>query len=226
MKFSGFKEVSNWASRVPLHWWFVRLSVLMAVAGGCSRVPTDHHALPATETKPTTVATARHPVHIRTPKGPPAVDSGLRDQAGNAITVSCQHCHATRPPNRESRATVDLDQFHQGLRLNHGRQACVACHNPLDGYASLHLADGKAVDFAEVMSVCAQCHGPQYRDYQHGSHGGMNGYWDLSQGPRKRNNCIDCHDPHAPQFPKVQPAPGPQHPALPTSSASKAPTHE
>jgi hypothetical protein len=225
MKLPEFKEMNSWASRVPLHWWFVRLIVLLIVVGGCSRVATDHHA-PPPDTKPTTVTAAHHPVHIRTPKGPPVVDSGLRDQAGKAITVSCQHCHTTRPHDRESSATADLDQFHQGLRFNHGRQACVACHNPLDGYGSLHLADGKAVDFADVMTLCAQCHGPQYRDYQHGSHGGMNGYWDLSRGPRQRNNCIDCHDPHAPQFPRVQPAPGPQHPTLPTSSSSKAPTHE
>ena len=218
--------MNSWASRVPLHWWFVRLILLSTAAGGCSRVATDYQASPPTETEPIKVATAHHPVHIRTPKGPPAVDSGLRDQAGKAITVSCQHCHATRPPNRESRATVDLDQFHQGLRLNHGRLACVACHNPSDGYASLHLADGKTVDFADVMTLCAQCHGPQYRDYQHGSHGGMNGHWDLSRGPRQRNNCIDCHDPHAPQFPLVQPAPGPPRPTSSASSASKAPTHE
>jgi hypothetical protein len=56
-----------------------------------------------------------------------------------------------------------------------------------------------------VMDLCGQCHGPQARDYAHGAHGGMTGYWDLSRGPRERNNCIDCHDPHAPAFPKVRP---------------------
>ncbi len=218
--------MNNGASRVPLHCWSFRLIVLLAAAGGCSKVATDDHASPAVKTQPTSVASAHYPVHIRTPQGAPTVESGLRDEAGEAITVSCQHCHATRPPNRESRATADLDQFHQGLRLNHGQLACVACHDPLGGYGNLRLADGKAVEFAEVMTLCAQCHGPQYRDYQHGSHGGMNGYWDLSRGPRQRNNCIDCHDPHAPQFPRVQPAPGPRHPSLSNSSPSHAPNHD
>jgi hypothetical protein len=59
------------------------------------------------------------------------------------------------------------------------------------------------------MTLCAQCHGPQFRDYQHGAHGGMSGFWDLSKGGRTRNNCIDCHDPHAPKYPTVTPARGP-----------------
>jgi formate-dependent nitrite reductase cytochrome c552 subunit len=59
------------------------------------------------------------------------------------------------------------------------------------------------------MQLCAQCHGPQYRDYRHGAHGGMAGHWDLAKGGRVRNNCIDCHDPHSPKYPTVRPAGGP-----------------
>jgi hypothetical protein len=33
----------------------------------------------------------------------------------------------------------------------------------------------------------------------------MNGHWDLTKGGRIRNNCINCHDPHHPKFPLVQP---------------------
>jgi hypothetical protein len=62
----------------------------------------------------------------------------------------------------------------------------------------------------DAMTLCAQCHGPQFRDYQNGSHGGMNGHWDLSRGPRLRNHCVDCHDPHVPQVLPVHPAPGPK----------------
>jgi hypothetical protein len=50
------------------------------------------------------------------------------------------------------------------------------------------------------MALCAQCHGTQKRDYDHGAHGGMRGYWDLKRGPRERNHCVSCHDPHAPKF--------------------------
>ena len=69
------------------------------------------------------------------------------------------------------------------------------------------------------MTLCAQCHGPQFRDYQHGAHGGMTGYWDLTKGGRMRNNCIDCHDPHAPKYPTVTPGPRPERP-LPDAEAA------
>jgi hypothetical protein len=102
-----------------------------------------------------------------------------------------------------------LAGIHGGLNGVHGKLACVSCHNPAKGYDSLRLADGKSLPFTEVMALCAQCHGPQFRDYEHGAHGGMTGHWDLSRGGRERNNCIHCHDPHAPKYPTVAPARGP-----------------
>jgi len=154
-----------------------------------------------------------HPVVIRSapqlkPIEAKLVEGGLHQS--DSTTVGCATCHATRPANRRNRSTEDLDQFHQGLKLNHGRLACVACHDSQDGYAALHLADGTAVAFADTMQLCAQCHGTQFRDYQHGSHGGMTGYWDRTRGPRERNHCLHCHDPHAPQIAVVQPVAGPR----------------
>ena len=70
---------------------------------------------------------------------------------------------------------------------------------------ALRLADGTRLDFPDVMTLCAQCHGPQMTDYGHGAHGGMTGFWDKSRGPQEKLNCIDCHLPHTPQFPKMQP---------------------
>ncbi len=49
-------------------------------------------------------------------------------------------------------------------------------------YDSLQLADGHRVEFTDVMTLCGQCHGPQMKDFNHGVHGGLNGYWDLSRG--------------------------------------------
>lgn len=149
-----------------------------------------------------------HPVVIRSAPQLKSIKARL-DQS-DSTTVGCATCHATRPANRRNRSTEDLDQFHQGLKLNHGRLTCVACHDSQDGYAALHLADGTAVAFADTMQLCAQCHGTQFRDYQHGSHGGMTGYWDRTRGPRERNHCMHCHDPHAPQIAVVQPVAGPR----------------
>lgn len=151
----------------------------------------------------------RHPVWIRQPRAEILVDSGRLDAQGEPIMVSCATCHDTRDPVVATNDATHLDQFHQGLRYDHGKLSCLSCHHA-DDYNRLKLSDGRAIDFSASMKLCAQCHGPQHRDYQNGSHGGMTGYWDLSRGPRQRNSCIDCHDPHHPAYPKVLPVFPPQ----------------
>jgi hypothetical protein len=157
--------------------------------------------MPAPEPRP---ATARHPVIINPGPAAPRVDTGLRDATGAAITASCTTCHATRAPDPSNRSGADLDQFHQGLVFAHGTLACLSCHNGAD-YDALRLASGARVPYEDLMELCAQCHAAQARGYAQGTHGGMRGYWDLTRGPRFRNTCTDCHDPHAPAFPRMQP---------------------
>lgn len=163
----------------------------------------SHEAPPHSDASPTT-STHRYPVTIHRPAGPPRVAVDTRDVFGNPATVACANCHSIRTPDPDNRTPSDLDEFHLGMTFAHGTTACLSCHNP-NNYDTLRLADGTAVEYPDVMTLCAQCHGPQYRDYQHGAHGGMNGYWDLTRGPRIRNNCVDCHDPHAPAFPRMIP---------------------
>ncbi|MFT5303079.1 MAG: hypothetical protein ACI814_003897 [Mariniblastus sp.] len=148
--------------------------------------------------------TFKYAVTIRKPDGPPRVLTGQVDSAGEEITIACSTCHATRHPNFENKTVADLDEFHRTLKLAHGTVSCLSCHNSED-YDALKLADGTKVEFTDVMTLCAQCHGPQMTDYEHGAHGGMNGHWDLNRGPQTKNNCVDCHQPHAPKFPKMQP---------------------
>ena len=145
-----------------------------------------------------------HPVTIRRPAGPPMVDSGEKDAHGQPVMVACATCHDTRTPDFKTHDAAELDEFHQSMKYHHGAQTCLSCHNAAD-YGTLKRADGRPLEYADSMQLCAQCHGPQFRDYQNGSHGGMTGYWDLKQGPRERNHCTDCHDPHAPRYPLVMP---------------------
>jgi hypothetical protein len=161
------------------------------------------------ETAAPPVAGPRHAVEIRKPAGPPVFHTGIKDASGKSVTMACAECHKTREPNPENRLGRPMALFHQDLKGPHGNLTCVSCHNPADRTATLRLADGTALPYTEVMQLCAQCHGPQYRDYEHGAHGGMTGYWDLSKGGRTRANCIDCHNPHAPKYQPVQPARGP-----------------
>lgn len=154
---------------------------------------------------------------VRRPHGPPTIQLTQPDPQGRVGKIACSTCHSTRDPDFANRVPTDLDQFHQGMPMVHGTLSCYSCHNP-DDADTLRLADTTTVEYADVMTLCAQCHGKQMTDYQHGAHGGMNGYWDLNQGPRTRNNCVDCHDPHVPKFPSMKPTFKPRDRFLDASS--------
>jgi hypothetical protein len=186
---------------------FALLGVVLCGAGA-AYVSTRGERRPTGAAAPQTPE-ARYAVVIRKPAGPPVFHVGTKDANGKSVTMACAECHKTRQPNAENRLGRPMAFFHQDLKGAHGNLSCVACHNPSDGNATLRFADGTALPYTEVMQLCGQCHGPQYRDYQHGAHGGMTGYWDLSKGGRTRANCIDCHTPHAPKYQPVQPAKGP-----------------
>jgi len=156
-------------------------------------------------------------VRIRRPAGPPPVNTGMTNANGEAIVFACNMCHAARPANGEARLGVKLTEFHQGVSGSHGNLTCISCHDSQQGYQALRLADGKSIAYPDVMLLCAQCHGLQYRDYRHGCHGGMTGHWDLTRGERSRKNCIDCHNPHTPHSPVVEPAKGPNDRFLSTT---------
>lgn len=122
------------------------------------------------------------------------------DALGNRMRVTCVTCHSARPPRTEPvERPEDLKEFHTGLTFRHGSNSCASCH--VHGAPdALHLADGSRIPMVEAMTLCGQCHGPQLRDYKAGAHGGMSGHWDTGSGPRLRNHCVDCHDPHTPKF--------------------------
>jgi hypothetical protein len=137
--------------------------------------------------------------------GAPKVAAGVLDYHGQAVALDCATCHATREPNLDNGVEGRKPtEFHQGLVYAHGGRSCLSCH-AADDYDSLRLADGRKLAFAQGQMLCAQCHGPQARDYLNGSHGGMNGHWDQTKGGRTRRTCTDCHDVHAPAYPLLQP---------------------
>jgi hypothetical protein len=142
------------------------------------------------------------PVIVRKLSGPPLIELHGVDPQGRTGQVACSTCHSIREPNFENVTAETLDEFHQRMTFEHGKITCYACHDPKNADA-LRLADGKAIGFEEAMVLCSQCHASQATAFAHGAHGGMNGFWDLSRGPQLKNNCIDCHDPHSPAFPKM-----------------------
>lgn len=163
--------------------------------------PQSEHAGASNESRSTI---GEHPHFVNRPDGPPRVNTGMLDDLGRPVTVSCASCHANMEPNFATRSSEQLEEFHRGLHFNHGNMSCLTCHNA-NNYNALRLADGREIAYENVQTMCAQCHAPQARDFDRGAHGGMTGYWDRTRGPRHRKNCIDCHDPHGPAFPHMIP---------------------
>lgn len=170
------------------------MSVGLAIpATGCNRPD-------LTQTRPAPSASVEpQAVEIHIPDRLFGVPTGRTNALGKEERAACVTCHSLRRPERLPTSTAELDEFHQGLQFDHGPLVCSMCH-VIGAQDTLHLADSTLIPMQDAMRLCAQCHGPQYRDYQHRSHGGLNGYWDRSQGAQVRNHCIDCHDPHIPRF--------------------------
>lgn len=153
---------------------------------------------------PVSVATpvaawATDPTPVRQPKlVPQYVVAGF--------TYNCSDCHDVLPSPRETDRVLTQ---HTEIVLKHGiNTRCFNCHHRTNRDAFVDDL-GQEIPWDQPQLLCAKCHGPVYRDWQHGSHGRTNGYWDPAQGPQSRRKCIECHDPHQPPFPPMRPAPGP-----------------
>lgn len=131
----------------------------------------------------------------------------LRPEYSQAVyTYRCSDCHKIIPSPAETTRTLTQ---HREIDLQHGiNTRCFNCHHRTNRDAFVDDYGGE-IPWNQPQLVCAKCHGPVYRDWQHGSHGRTNGYWDVARGEQTRRRCIECHDPHHPPFPSMVPAPGP-----------------
>lgn len=123
-----------------------------------------------------------------------------------AFTYRCSECHRAVPVAHA--AGHELTN-HMGIHLAHGiNSRCLNCHHAVNREAFVDDY-GEEIPWDQPQLLCARCHGPVYRDWQHGSHGRINGYWDTSRGEQVRLKCVRCHDPHQPPFAPLPSAPGP-----------------
>src|SRR5512133_89695 len=150
-------------------------------------------------------------------KTPPRQIVGL-NLVRNGWTYNCMECHkllkaqwhyieagplAISSPDQ----TVGVLNEHKNIRLDHGNNRfCLNCHHPTNRNAFVDY-DGAEIAQADVVLLCAKCHGPTYRDWKAGVHGRRNGFWNASMGEQTRLRCIQCHDPHQPKFRPMQPLP-------------------
>lgn len=143
------------------------------------------------------------------------------------FTYRCSDCHRVIVSPAETYRPLFQ---HTEILLNHGiNTRCFNCHH-LTNRDAFADDSGNPIPWDQPQLLCAKCHGPVYRDWQHGAHGRLNGFWDKTRGPQTRRRCIECHDPHTPPFPPMTPAPGPHtlrmHPGIPTDpSRHAAETH-
>lgn len=127
------------------------------------------------------------------------------------FTYDCSDCH--RLFNSPPETTRVLTQ-HTHIALDHGiNDRCFNCHHRTNRDAFVDDY-GREIPFDQPQLLCGKCHGPVYRDWLNGAHGRTSGYWDTSKGPQVRRKCIECHDPHAPSFAPMKPAPGPNTPRM------------
>ncbi|TNE89022.1 MAG: hypothetical protein EP330_12540 [Deltaproteobacteria bacterium] len=193
-------------------------AALLAMLSGCDHGFRD----PSREFGPEVSDDApMHRVEIHHPTTLGVADTPVTDAAGRPIGVACETCHGPTPDLSWAASPERPESFHEAVDLRHGTLNCNTCHDSEDR-TQLHLADGALLDIEDAMTLCAQCHGVQFRDYRRGSHGGMNGYWDLRRGPRDRNHCVDCHAPHTPAYEPVLPVHPPRDRYLETTEAHPA----
>lgn len=139
----------------------------------------------------------------------------------------CYTCHDRKkpPPLRfDANKNLIIPKEHEDIVMGHGRHnrnnICFNCHDEAN-LEVLQTRDGRELKLAESTPLCGSCHGPTYRDWEAGVHGRTSGYWNRALGPIKRENCVACHNPHAPRFPARPPAPGP-HPLRPNRQKTTA----
>lgn len=143
-------------------------------------------------------------------KTPPRATKGL-DLVKSGWTYNCMECHKLFP----ARWRYDDRPFveHKDITLRHGQNRfCLNCHHPTNRNAFADY-DGTEIAQADVVKLCAKCHGTIYRDWEAGVHGRQNGHWDAAKGEKTRLRCIQCHDPHSPQFKDIVPLPPLRYPA-------------
>ena len=145
-------------------------------------------------------AAAIDPAPRRTPMSdPPTMAIAGYDQR-------CSACHALFT-TREG-APSDLRR-HEDLEFEHGlNNRCLNCHSERDR-DKLVLHGEIEIGYDRVVDLCAKCHGPTWRDWQRGMHGRTEGSWETGSPEQSRLGCTQCHDPHTPAFPGIEPLPGP-----------------
>lgn len=206
------RDVAN--RLVPYSLFTVAVVALGCASEGSSSVA---RANDAPDWTPAETENALHPTHIISPPSTGTLKTEAIEVSGEPVGIACETCHGSANGTSDSIAQRAANErkdgsartMHAEVVLSHGNLECASCHKA-DSPNRLHIAAGESFSLHESMRLCSQCHGLIRTAYNNGAHGGMRGYWDLQRGPRERNDCIACHNPHSPAHPQVIPVAGPK----------------
>lgn len=135
--------------------------------------------------------------------------AAMADPPSIRVGDTAQNCNACHQIFKSSSPANTGSSFHANVVLRHGmNNRCTNCHDA-DDREKLTLRDGARVPFLETPTLCAQCHGTVFRDWQRGTHGKTMGSWRTGSSEQHRLTCNQCHDPHSPRYDSYQPLPGP-----------------
>lgn len=158
------------------------------------------------------------PTDTHLDKTPPRKTRSL-DLVRNGWTYNCMECHKLLPARWQYDRPLNE---HQDIKLDHGNNRfCLNCHHATNRNAFVDY-DASEIAQADVVLLCAKCHGPTYRDWKAGVHGRANGFWNAGLGEKTKLRCIQCHDPHHPKFPAMKPLPPLRYPARAAAGGSDA----
>ncbi len=188
----SYSIIEQWSQRLP---WVPTVLAVSAVLLG---IAPPYQSPVVTPTPVPASATDATPVRQPNP---------LARHSVGRFMFACSECHRTEP---KPRAAGGIVTKHIELPFVHGiNSRCLNCHHPSNREAFVDYY-GREIPWDQPQKLCSKCHGPVYRDWQNGSHGRSNGYWDTAQGPLVRLKCIQCHDPHYPPFQPLSSAPPPR----------------
>ena len=161
--------------------------------------------VPRTEPSQPTVGSAAD-THLD--KTPPRKTKGL-DLVKAGWSYNCMECHKLFPAKWRHEGGLNE---HRNIQLDHGNNRfCLNCHHSVNRTAFVDY-DGAEIQEADVVQLCAKCHGTTHRDWKAGVHGRENGFWNVKLGEKTQLRCIQCHDPHSPKFKPVKPLPALRYP--------------
>ena len=134
---------------------------------------------------------------------------------GDASTFECYICHEQENPPTlkfDENHNLIIPEEHSNIVMGHGQNnrnnLCFNCHDEKN-LEAFQTKDGRELKFEESTQLCGSCHGPTIRDWDAGAHGRTSGHWNREMGPFTKQDCVSCHDPHAPKFPGRKPGPPP-----------------